>query len=635
MEVEYGGVSVPEDQMQTAKHTYKYTLGRQEMRNRTGIVTLKILGLVLLANVSLAANRITIDQPMLPPKWALLERELLRANVKACEQFFDRYFDERGFFLCVERWGGDDGPDDAIENLIYWPILHAIGASDSILEMYKKAWEGHVRQYTLAKTVEVPFARDGMYYKEFPVMMDWLHNGEGLTVFMLQGLSDPYDERMHKRLRRYAGFYMDEDPQAKNYDPKYKVIRSMINGSRGPLLRKATAVDWAGDPIEVEGRFRLQHGEKNYEEMLFHFKDYNDVVGDHPSNLLSTALALKAYMISHESKYREWLLDYVGAWRQRMIKNNYIIPSNVGLDGKIGSAADGKWYGGVYGWGFTVEAIGESTGPSDRTTINRGIAGFTNAVLLTGDLSFLDPWRRQMDTINANGRRINGKMHYPSKYGDQGWYSFHPHPYRAGAAQIYYMTMRDDDFTRVQENPWFAYLNGNRPDYPEEALTNDFSYIRTRVAGIRSDETTPDTRLSDDSIQYNPAAVRSLTELMLGGLYPSRTGMVLHCRLRYYDPHVRRAGIPEDVAALIEKMTDDEVVVTLVNINQSDSRTVIVQAGGYAEHQFVSVTNGDDNTVFDADHVSIKLAPGCGSRMTLKMERYVNQPTLTFPWDRD
>ena len=38
-------------------------------------------------------------------------------------------------------------------------------------------------------------ARDGMYYKEFPVMFDWLHNGEGLTVFNLMGLADPADPR--------------------------------------------------------------------------------------------------------------------------------------------------------------------------------------------------------------------------------------------------------------------------------------------------------------------------------------------------------------------------------------------------------------------------------------------------------
>lgn len=103
-----------------------------------------------------------IDSPMPPPNWALLERELIRANTAACQEFFARYFDERGYLLCVERWGGDDGPDDAIENCNDWPILHALGAPDVVLEMYKKAWEGHLRQYTQAKTSQVPFARDGM-----------------------------------------------------------------------------------------------------------------------------------------------------------------------------------------------------------------------------------------------------------------------------------------------------------------------------------------------------------------------------------------------------------------------------------------------------------------------------------------
>ena len=195
-----------------------------------------------------------IDTPTLPPSWALLERELIRVQTLACQEFFNRYFDERGYLLCLPRWGGNDGPDDAIENLTGWPILHMLGASDTILHMYKKAWEGHLRQYTEAKTVEVPIARDGMYYKEFPVMFDWFHNAEGLTVFNLQGLSDPDDPNFQRRVKRYAGFYMNEDSQADNYDPEHKIIRSMFNGSRGPLLRKAMALDWAGDPIEVGGR---------------------------------------------------------------------------------------------------------------------------------------------------------------------------------------------------------------------------------------------------------------------------------------------------------------------------------------------------------------------------------------------
>ncbi|HEV3002861.1 MAG TPA: hypothetical protein VGX78_00300, partial [Pirellulales bacterium] len=153
------------------------------------------VAIFILTGRAAAAGEVTIaiDTPMSPPAWALLERELLRANTQACEEFFARYFDERGFLECVERWGGDDGPDDAIENVDDWPLLHALGAPDSILRLYKKAWEGHLRQYTLAKTRDVEFAREGMYYKEFPVMFDWLHNGEGLTVFNLQGLSDPRD----------------------------------------------------------------------------------------------------------------------------------------------------------------------------------------------------------------------------------------------------------------------------------------------------------------------------------------------------------------------------------------------------------------------------------------------------------
>jgi hypothetical protein len=162
------------------------------MRTRTWVIAL-VVGMVGTAGPAGATGKavLRLDRPQPPPAWALLQRELLRANTAACKEFFARYFDERGWLLCVERWGGDDGPDDAIENCTDWPVLHALGAPDILLRMYKKAWEGHLRQYTLAKTVKVPFARDGMYYKEFPVMFDWLHHCEGLSVFNLQGLSDP------------------------------------------------------------------------------------------------------------------------------------------------------------------------------------------------------------------------------------------------------------------------------------------------------------------------------------------------------------------------------------------------------------------------------------------------------------
>jgi len=593
-----------------------------------------IIAIMSFASTTCAADAVvSIDSPMPPPNWALLERQLLRAKANACAEFFEKYFDERGYLLCVERWGGDDGPDDAIENCNGWPILHAMGASDNVLRMYKKAWDGHLRQYTAAKTSDVPFARDGMYYKEFPVMFDWQHNGEGISVFNLQGLSDPDDIDFGHRVRRYAGFYMDEDPGAPNYDPQHKVIRSMINGSRGPLMRKATGLDWAGDPIEVENRFGLGHGERNYEEMVAHFKDYNDVVGDHPLNLISTTLALNAYMLTGEEKYRTWLLGYVDAWLQRMNQNGGVIPSNIGLDGTIGGAADGKWYGGTYGWGFTV-VVPQTGKLADRNRQYWGFIGFMNAYLLTGDDRYLQAWRKQANVINAQKKIINGQAMYPRMYGDDGWYSYVPQPYNYNAQEIYFLSMDPEDRGRAPQTGWFDFLDGKDPDYPENALRADFENLRRKIEGMRQDPTTPDTRLADDPMQFNPARVRTLLQLTQGGWLVERRGAALFARLRYFNPIGRRAGLPEDVAALVTKMTDDLTVVTLVNINQQDPRTVTVQAGGYGEHQFSSVELAGETTTVDASTCTVILAPGAGETITLHMQRHVNRPTMSFPWNR-
>jgi hypothetical protein len=93
--------------------------------------------------------------------------------------------------------------------------------------------------------------------------------------------------------------------------------------------------------------------------------------------------------------------------------------------------------------------------------------------------------------------------------------------------------------------------------------------------------------------------------------------------------------MPEDVAALVEKLTDDETTLSLVNINPVEERTVIVQAGAYAEHQLVSATIDDKVLLIDKPSFTVRLAPGAGNRIVLKMKRYANQPTLVFPWDRD
>ena len=576
---------------------------------------------------------VVVDTPMPPPRWALLERLLIDAETAATQEFYDRYFDERGYLECYPRWGGDDGPDDAAENFAHWTELYALGAPEVILDLYRKAWEGHLRQYTEAKTTHVPFARDGMYYREFPVMFDWAHNGEGFVAFWLEGLTDPYQDEFQRRTRRYAGMYMNEDPiSTRNYDPDRRLIRSMFNGSRGPMMRKTTALDWAGDPFEVEGRYTPMHGERNYQEMLDHFKDYNDVAGDHPLNLNTTTLALNAYMIDGEPKYRDWAVGYLDAWVERTSANGGIVPSNIGLDGTIGGECGGRWYGGVYGWAHsTINPVDQ--GIRHRPFFHsRASWGFANGLLLTGDMGYIDAWRTTLDGVNANAKVVDGVMMYPRMHGDDGWYDFQPEPFGTGALHVYYWSMDPADRGRVPQDPWLDFLEGNNPGWPVQALEDRLEVVRDRVERLRADMSTPDTRLCDDMNGLNPAQTDVLTSLMLGGLEPGHCGYPLHARVRYFDPERRRPGLPEDVAALVETLSAGEATLSLVNLDQVRGHTVIVQGGAYGEHRVTGVTVDGRTTPVNRSSFSVRLAPGCGARLVVKADRYANQPTFAFPW---
>ena len=113
---------------------------------------------------------------------------------------------------------------------------------------------------------------------------------------------------------------------------------------------------------------------------------------------------------------------------------------------------------------------------------------------------------------------------------------------------------------------------------------------------------------------------------------PGRPGGLVNARLRYFDPERKRAGIAEDVAALVSELSDRRTTVTLVNLNASRSRTVIVQGGAYGEHQLVSVTQGARTIPIDSPHLTIRLAPGSGQTLVLSMRRYANTPTALHPW---
>jgi len=270
-----------------------------------------------------------------------------------------------------------------------------------------------------------------------------------------------------------------------------------------------------------------------------------------------------------------------------------------------------------------------------RTRVYRAVIGFGNAFLLTGDRRFVDAWTRMIDIVNSNSKTIDGVKQYPYMYGDDGWYDFKPEPVPWGTLESWFWTMDEKDKARVSENPWTRYLSGDDPDYPERSLRRDFETIREKVAGMRADTTTPDTRLSDDPMEFNPATVGTLNQLMMAGLDPGRGAGPLHCRLRYFDPINRRAGVPQDVAALVDSFSDESVSVTLVNISQSESRELIVQAGAYGEHRVTQVYDGSDKVTVDSSTFRVRLAPGCGVTLKISNDRYSEQPTMSFPWNRN
>ena len=99
-------------------------------------------------------------------------------------------------------------------------------------------------------------------------------------------------------------------------------------------------------------------------------------------------------------------------------------------------------------------------------------------------------------------------------------------------------------------------------------------------------------------------------------------------------PIARRAGLPEDVAVLVSQLADTRTTVTLINLNQSQRRTVVIQGGAYGEHRLLSVRSGTTTTQIDAPLLTVELEPGCGATLELEMKRYANDPTIKHPWQR-
>ena len=140
----------------------------------------------------------------------------------------------------------------------------------------------------------------------------------------------------------------------------------------------------------------------------------------------------------------------------------------------------------------------------------------------------------------------------------------------------------------------------------------------------------------------------------LGGPQPIYNGGLLHVRVRYFDAERRRPGLPEDVGALVERLSADRTVVRLVNLNPVVGRKLVIQAGAFGEHHFGDVKYQvrtseypgwlggyagtyaappleveERRATVNSSRLQVELPAGTELLLDLSTERYVNDPSCT------
>jgi hypothetical protein len=675
-------------------------------------------------NVDLIPNLLTIESnvPVSPPGWAVLERQLIEVLSEAALRYTQKYTRSGG--TLIWKTEGSASIDDLFESFYNFPLLYAIGGRDELRDLSFREWNAMARQLTYDFQV---------LHGEFGKHGDWFHISEGWLFFYFLGLADPTDHETVARAKRFAGLYLNEDPEAPNYDANLKIIRSPHTGSLGPVFGsadKATPYAWSkgmesyGLPLEdIPGieRYENLNDPENAKKMGIAFQErlYR---GDVPANLAATTLLANAYLLTGEEKYANWVKEYVSTWIDRTRANGGLTPDNIGLSGKIGEYHGGKWWGGLYGWRWP------------HGYYNLGMAfqcAAENAVLISqGDSRYLELPRSNLQKVIEKGKNLNGAFVVPYKKGDHGWFAFQPldrqflatlwnlsmdqadwqliekvrlastadwhkaahAPYpNLGYASL--PTPRKDCFNcdveglvdwnevanirnkedRSHEGPWLRFLAGANPEYPEKILRTAYGQMAWRVERIRRGDLLVEydprgtgridqgkfdlSKVHEHHWQtLNPVTTEALVQLTLGAPQIIYNGGLLQARVRYFDPDRLRPGLPQDVAALVEKLEGDRTVIQLVNLNVFESRNVLVQAGAYGEHLFTTVkypkrtdedrpqpdefTRAEPTLVEQTVEVNrkffqVRLAPGTGLTLDLGTKRFANKPSYAFPWHGD
>jgi hypothetical protein len=565
---------------------------------------------------------ITASVPLLePPGWAIAQRRLFDLLDHAWRRFAHDFTTPDGRLDYRGRLTSRDGVDDFYEVFFNWPQLYLLGGADDLLAESERHWEGVTRQLTEL----------GMLKDEFERGYDWFHQGESLLLLYFLCMAAP--ERWKQRALRFAELYVD--PRHGNYDPEHRVIRRPHNGSdpHREGLFDGASYPWLdkeahmyGFPLEWTRPADAGEPPRDHDPRLGEEMRRRMGAGDTAVNLAASGLVLNALILSGEGRYRDWIAEYVGAWRDRATANGGILPDNVAPDGTVGGLLEGRWYGGHYGWSWPHGwySVGHAA-------IVAALAG----AAATGDDSFLDLVRPALDEIIAQGKvmafteadsSIRSKwvvqlaedvhtptLHVPFRYADQGWFDYNPMLMAVPTALWHHSASVEDrgrlerlraaaghDWRTVRafrskeeaghEEPWLAYLSGDNPDYPERILAAAQAQVRHRLTRmeLHRGKEVPEAEIHLWQ-QSNPVVTEALVQLTWGGPQVVYNGGLQQARVRYYDAAARRPGLPPSVAALVSRIDPEATVVELINLDPQAARSVIVQAGAFAEHTIQAV----------------------------------------------
>ena len=583
-----------------------------------------------------------------PPEWALWERFLMDALYPAAMEFVRKYTTDDGTLIWRDEWPGMDGSDDGYESFYNFPLYSALGGPMALDSLARHLWEGVTRQFTAY----------GQVHDEFDAGYDWMHHGESYTYLYFFGLTDPKNQAFKERSLKFAALYMD--PKYGNYDPEHKLIRSPLNGSKGPRFVN-TAEDWVTHrpilanyllPYEDIPGIDSSAAWNDDDKFPLILQAMNDrmMKGDVPLNLAATSLMANAYMYTGQTKYKEWIEDYTQAWIRRVAENDGFLPDNVGLSNKVGEHTGGKKWGGYYGWRWPHGLPNQM----EATVIGAG-----NAYLVSGDDSYLSLPKSVIKLVEQQKKSEEGKTLVPYRFDDRGWWDYRPMRPKY-PTHLWYISRQQEDWERAKrltdpekwhntqyrkgkgdsENtaPWMGYLEGENPDYPVEILRANYGEVQRRLQMIREDASLPDDQDVHHWLQRNPVILEGLVQLMLGAPNHIYHGGLLHTSLRYFDPANDRPGIPPDVAALVKRITSKSVTVELVNLHPSEKRQVLIQGGMFGEHQIERVRQVMHYPyqfyTIGKPHFQVELGPGAVGQLEIDLRRFQNVPSYRFPWHK-